>query len=211
MKNCSMKCPLFLIVMIFLLCGCESEEDIISVTMQDGNTITTNSSQRYYSDEDEFVHGVSFAFARSYDYSEIEEIEYKDDSEGNVTGYNQFFIGSWEIAKFGEWIHDYGLEPDKTYYIATKVYVKYLLMPPKDLRIVPKLGGRFMGYCPDIGQKTFRVYNNSDTQVSMLITGVRYIGYDSERNSINCEVPSFSNNKNDKLTWEFLVRDDGWD
>ena len=68
-----------------------------------------------------------------------------------------------------------------------------------------------MGYCPDIEQRTFRVYNNPDEQVSMLITGVRYIGYDSERNSINCEVPSFTDNKNDKLTWEFLVRDDGWD
>lgn len=67
MKNCSMKFQLFLIVMVFLFCGCESEDDIISVTMQDGNTITTNSSQRYYPDEDEFVHGVSFAFARSYD------------------------------------------------------------------------------------------------------------------------------------------------
>ena len=141
MKNCSMKFQLFLIVMVFLFCGCESEDDIISVTMQDGNTITTNSSQRYYPDEDEFVHGVSFAFARSYDYSEIEEMEYQDDSEGKVTCYNQFFIGSWEIAKFGEWIRDYGLEPDKAYYIATKVYVKYISMPPKGLRIVPKPGG----------------------------------------------------------------------
>ena len=206
-----MRFQMFLIVMGFLFCGCESEDDTITVTMQDGNTITTNSSQRYYPDEDEFVHGVSFAFARSYDYSEIEDMEYQDDSEGKVTGYNQFFIGSWEIAKFGEWIHDYGLEPGKNYYIATKVYVKYLSMPPKGLRIVPKPGGRFMGYCPDIGQRTFRVYNNPDEQVSMLITSVRYIGYDSERNSINCEVPSFTGNKNDKLTWEFLVRDDGWD
>ena len=97
-----MKFQLFLIVMIFLFCGCESEDDTITVTMQDGNTITTNSSQRCYPDEDEFVHGVSFAFARSYDYSEIEEIEYQDDSEGKVIGYNQSFIGSWEIAKFGE-------------------------------------------------------------------------------------------------------------
>lgn len=179
--------------------------------MRDGHTITTNSSQRYYTDEDSFVHGVSFAFARSYDYSEIEEMEYQDDSEGKVTGYNQSFIGSWEIAKFGEWIRDYGLESGKAYYIATKVYVKYTSMPPIGLRIVPKYGGHYMGYCPDIEQRTFRVYNNPDQNVSMLITGVRYIGYDSERSSINCEVPSFTDNKKDILTWEFLVRDDGWD
>lgn len=179
--------------------------------MRDGHTITTNSSQRYYTDEDSFVHGVSFAFARSYDYSEIEEMEYQDDSEGKVTGYNQSFIGSWEIAKFGEWIRDYGLEPGKVYYIATKVYAKYISMPPKGLRVIPKPEERFMGYCPDIEQRTFWVYNIPDEQVCMLITGVRYIGYDSERNSINYEVPSFTDNKKNILTWEFLVRDDGWD
>lgn len=63
-----------IVFMTFLFCGCESEDDTITVTMQDGNTITTNSSQRYYPDEDNFVHGVSFAFARSYDYSEFEEL-----------------------------------------------------------------------------------------------------------------------------------------
>lgn len=211
MKKYSLKFHLVLFVVAFLFCGCESEDDTITVTMRDGHTITTNSSQRYYTDEESFVHGVSFAFARSYDYSEIEEMEYQDDSEGKVTGYNQSFIGSWEIAKFGEWIRDYGLESGKAYYIATKVYVKYTSMPPIGLRIVPKYGGHYMGYCPDIEQRTFRVYNNPDQNVSMLITGVRYIGYDSERSSINCEVPSFTDNKKDILTWEFLVRDDGWD
>lgn len=211
MKKYSLKFHLVLFVVAFLFCGCESEDDTITVTMRDGHTITTNSSQRYYTDEESFVHGVSFAFARSYDYSEIEEMEYQDDSEGKVTGYNQSFIGSWEIAKFGEWIRDYGLESGKAYYIATKVYVKYTSMPPIGLRIVPKYGGHYMGYCPDIEPRTFRVYNNPDQNVSMLITGVRYIGYDSERSSINCEVPSFTDNKKDILTWEFLVRDDGWD
>ena len=211
MKKYSLKFHLVLFVVAFLFCGCESEDDTITVTMRDGHTITTNSSQRYYTDEESFVHGVSFAFARSYDYSEIEEMEYQDDSEGKVTGYNQSFIGSWEIAKFGEWIRDYGQESGKAYYIATKVYVKYTSMPPIGLRIVPKYGGHYMGYCPDIEQRTFRVYNNPDQNVSMLITGVRYIGYDSERSSINCEVPSFTDNKKDILTWEFLVRDDGWD
>lgn len=211
MKKYSLKFHLVLFVVAFLFCGCESEDDTITVTMRDGHTITTNSSQRYYTDEESFVHGVSFAFARSYDYSEIEEMEYQDDSEDKVTGYNQSFIGSWEIAKFGEWIRDYGLESGKAYYIATKVYVKYTSMPPIGLRIVPKYGGHYMGYCPDIEQRTFRVYNNPDQNVSMLITGVRYIGYDSERSSINCEVPSFTDNKKDILTWEFLVRDDGWD
>lgn len=84
-------------------------------------------------------------------------------------------------------------------------------MPPKGLRVIPKPEERFMGYCPDIEQRTFWVYNIPDEQVCMLITGVRYIGYDSERNSINYEVPSFTDNKKNILTWEFLVRDDGWD
>ena len=74
MKNCSMKFQLFLIVMVFLFCGCESEDNTMTVTMQDGNTITTNSSQMYYPVEDEFVHGVSFAFSLLYLLSTVRAV-----------------------------------------------------------------------------------------------------------------------------------------
>lgn len=203
-----MKMQLFLVVMSFLLCSCESEDNIISITMQDGNTITLNSSQKYYSNEEEFIHCVSFSFPRSYECSEIEYIDYLDDSEYIVEGCNQFFIGGWEIARFGEWIRNYGLNPNESYYVATKVYAKYLSKPPVGLRIVPKLGGTFMGYCPDIEARTFRIDNISEMQVSALITGIRYIGYDSKGNDIKYEMPSFINNE---LIWKFLIRDDGWD
>lgn len=186
-----MKYPALCLIVISVLCSCESEDDLMNVTMQDGNTITINSSQRYYHSEEEFVHCVSFSFPRSCEYSEVEEVEYLKDSEGIVSGYSQSFIGCWEAAKFGEWVRDYGLNPNDVYYVATKVYTKYVSMPCEGLRIVPKFGGQFMGYCPDVEPRTFRVNNDSDAQVGVLTTGVRYIGYDSEGNRIACEMPSF--------------------
>lgn len=179
--------------------------------MKDGNTITVYSSQKSYLDKDEFVHRVSFSFPRSYEYGDIEEIKYLEDSTYTVSGYNQSFIGYWEIAKLGEWSRDYGLDPNKVYYVATKVYAKYVPLPPNGLRIMPKLGGIFMGYCPGMEPSTFWVDNDSDAKVSTLTTGVRYIGYDSERNTIDCEIPSFVDNNDNKLTWKLLIRDDGRD
>lgn len=206
-----MKYPLLLVICSLVFCCCEPENNPTSVTMKDGKTITVYSSQKSYLDKDEFVHRVSFSFPRPYKYDDVEEIKYLEDSTYTVNGYNQSFIGCWEIAKLGEWSRDYGLASNKVYYVATKVYTKYVSLPPNGLRIVPKLGGIFMGYRPDIEPRTFWVDNDFDAKVSILTTSTRYIGYDSEGNTIDCEIPSFINNKENKLTWRFLVRDDGWD
>lgn len=196
---------------IFALCSCDNGNDLMQVTMKDGYTIVVDPSPKYYADEDEFVHAVSFYFPRPYDFSQTEEVEYTKNTEKNVKGYNQFFIGHWETARFGEWIRSHGLDPRKTYYVATKVYAKYVSMPPEGLRIVPEVGGQFTGYLPCIEPRTFQVENNCDAQAIALITGFRYIGYDSERNATNYEMPSFINNSKTNLIWKLLIRDDGWD
>lgn len=206
-----MKQSLLLAICSLIFCCCEPESNAISTTMKDGKTITIYSSQKSYLDKEEFVHCVSFSFPCSYKYDDVEKIEYLEDSTYIVNGYNQSFIGCWEIAKFGEWSRDYGLDPNKVYYVATKVYAKYVSTPPNGLRILPKLGGAFMGYRPDIEPSTFWVNTDSGAKVSILTTGIRYIGYDSEGNTIDCEIPSFVDNESNKLTWKFLILDDGWD
>lgn len=206
-----MRVHLCIVILVLLFCGCESKVNTITVTMKDGTAITTTPLQTYYPNEDGFVHGVSFAFQRKYDTSVFQKVEYKEDSIGKVTGYDQSFVGRWEIAKFGEWIRNFGLEPGKAYYVATKVYVKYLSMPPVGLQIIPDPEGRFMGYCPDLEKRTFRVYRMNEEHLVVLITSVRYIGYDVERNRVDCEVPSFPGDKRTKFTWRFKVTDDGWD
>lgn len=185
-----MKHLLFGIFLTVILCSCDSGFDPMTVTMKDGKTITITSTQKYYSEEKGFIHGVSFSFPRPYNYSEIEDLDYHENTEYMVTGANQFYIGAWEIARFSNWIRAYGLDPDKSYYIATKVYTKYISSPPKGLRIVPKLGINCMGYCPDVEPQTFWAINNSENQVSILTTGVRYVGYDSDGDKIDKEIPS---------------------
>lgn len=195
----------------FVCCSCDNDNNPMRVSMKDGNTIIVNSSPKFYPDEDKFVHAVSFKFPCSYDFSQTEEVEYTEDTEGAVKGYNQFFIGRWEAAKFGDWIRSHGLQPGKIYYVATKVYTKYVSRTPEGLQIVPKLGIASMGYCPDREPKTFRADYNRDAQAYVLSTGVRYIGYDSEGNCLYYEVPSFVNDNKKDPTWKFLVMTDGWD
>lgn len=204
-----MKLIFCLILIMLMLCSCETKDDSIRVTMEDGQSIVVSSSPKYYPNEDEFVHSVSFSFPRSYIPGHAEEINYLNESEGSVSGYDQSFIGAWEIARFGDWIKEYGLKPNNNYYVATKVYAKYVSQPPRGLRLVPKYEGDFMGYCPNVEPKTFLVNKLSQTEDIALLTGYRYIGYNSERETVNIEIPSFINNNN--LIWKFLIRDDGWE
>lgn len=178
--------------------------------MRDGNTLEVN-GYIFYSSEDEFVHGVSFSFQRLYNITNVEQIDYSNGREYTVFDFNQMYIGFLEIAEFGNWVSQYGLIPYTPYYVATKVYVKYVSSPSKGLRIVPKYGGEHMGYCPDIIPKPFRVYNDFNENMNELTTCFRYIGYDSNKEPVGLSIPSFVDNNKNKLTWNFLIRDDGWD
>lgn len=206
-----MKYYSILLVIVCVLCSCDSEDELSEITMMDGNTITVDKYKRFYSTEEEFVHDVSFSFPREYNLNCVEKIDYLNNQEYTVYDYNQSFIGCWVIAEFGNWIKEYGLIPNVPYYVSTMIYVKYLSETPKGLRIVPKFGEEHMGYCPDIIPKTFRVYHYSNRKLNVLTTGFKYIGYDSKRKPIAINIPSFIDNSKNKLTWNFLIRDDGWD
>lgn len=200
-----------LLVILCSLCSCNTEDSKYEIAMSDGNVITVDGRKFYYHTEDEFVHNVSFSFPKYYNYGNVEQIDYLENIEYAISGFDQSFIGTWEVAEFGNWIKAYGLMPNTPYYVATKVYTKYLSETPNGLRIVPKLGGEFMGYCPNITPKTFRVQQGESSRINILSTGVRHIGYDSNRASVNIDIPSFVDNNKDKPIWTFLIRDDGWD
>lgn len=198
-----------LIIILLLFCSCH--EDYFSlIRMQDGTTIKVPTKNRFYRSEDEFIYSLSPHFPKDYDFSSIEPINYSIDSIYAVSGYNQLFIDNWEIAFFGEWIKSYDLEPYKPYYVATKVFVKYLSELPKGLKATPRRGGEHMGYIPNNLQRTFTAVRDTSHHCLILTTSIRYIGYNSDRIKTDINIPSFINNDSTNLIWDFIIREDGW-
>ncbi len=196
---CQLLLPLFFI-------SCDSEGNTTCVTMKDGVTIEVETSIKYYNTEEDFIHSISFNFHKDFAFYPKIEFEYRPNEEYELSGYSQKFIGCWEKAQFGEWITQYGLSPYLTYYVCTKTYVQYVSLPPEDYMIVPKLSNDNMGVCPNIGSKTFLALNDNKKQTSTLITGVRFIGYDSHQETVNIELPQLNN-----IIWKFLIQSDGWE
>ena len=193
---------LFLLTALIVI-SCDSNP--YSITMQDGMTIQYVSTPKYYSTEDDFVHDVAFDFPHPYDYAMPQHIDYVQDSIYTVHGYNQTFIGHWEKAKFGDWIKAYGLVPKQYYYVATKVYAKYISMPQDELWIYPKLRTPITHKPLYVG-----VERNKEKHACALFTGIRYIGYDSNGKGIYVEIPSFDDKGDNQLTWKFSIDNDFW-
>lgn len=195
------------LMILFMSVGCEHEESDISVTMADGKNFVVSKTIKYYSTEEEFVHNVSFSFPCTYNYEVVDSIDYQLDKQYETTGYNQTFTGCWEMAKLGDWSKKYGLSPNEIYYVATNIFAKYVQQPQNGLAIVPHLGKENMGYSPDIEPTTFRVTTDSNNKICILKTGCRVIGYDSNKRSVDCNLPNLKNRK----VWRFLIQSDGWD
>jgi hypothetical protein len=176
--------------------------------MQDGFVITINKTTKYYPTEEDFFHNVRTDFPHTYMIENVEKMEYEENKHYEVIGYNQDFVGCWEKAKFGNWAENYGLTPNKIYYVSTKLYAKYVSKPDNTLMIVPEKGLQNMGYCPGLNDKTFCVEQDNVTNTNILTTSTRFIGYNSEGNHVQCTINSFTNNK---LIWKFLILQDVWD
>ena len=195
---------LLFLLAAFIVISCNSNP--YTITMQDGVTIQYVSTPKYYSTEDDFVHDVAFDFPHPYNYAMPQHIDYVQDSIYTIHGYNQTFIGHWERAKFGDWIKAYGLVPEQNYYVATKVYAKYISMPQDELSIYPKLRTPITHKPLYVG-----VEHNKEKQACALFAGVRYIGYDTKGKGIYMEIPFFANKGDDQLTWKISVENDIWD
>lgn len=204
---------IFTCVCLFSLGGCANDSEEMYVTMKDGFIIKVRPDVKHYASQYDFEHAVSFDFPMIYDYNSVEEISYAPNERGVVYGADQTFIGCWELASFGDWIRDLGLEPGKVYYTATKVYVKYLKaqQPTDDVYISPDPGSPYMGFIPFYEQSIFEVKKHASAGVTVLTTGVRIIGYRPDLYALNFEIPSNLTNNNQLPQWNYRILPNVWD
>ena len=197
------------ITILLLLVSCTQDEWFRSVTMQDGNTVLVHQQKHFYETESKFVHNVFFSWEHKFDITDVEQINYKVDSRYTVKGHNAFYFHHWEETQFGEWIEKYGLKANKTYYVATKVYAKFISMPPDSITISPKIGDSFLGYIPGAEASRFLLNYYKKENCCVMTTGIRYIGYDSEKNKIDIEIPLNTDSNHNRI-WKFLTEYNIW-
>ncbi len=200
---------IILLLIIHLLLSTSSccESSTLTVTMTDGNTLNIPNEITVYYTQEDFEKDISFGFIRNYYPSEISYIDYLEGVHTSITGVDDTFCGTWKLARFGNWISEFGLVPNKTYYVATKTYAKYVNTPPDGLSIMPrKYTDTNMGYIPQSTQRTFQFYHiNHD--FSVLLTGIPIIGYNSDREPLNLILTNLTK----PLLWNFTIVENGWD
>lgn len=204
----SLICVIF--IFIFVIESCDRDSNIVAITMNDGNEITINKLDvAYYRSEAQFEQSSIVTENIPIHTKDVEYIDYKDGKSYTIYKRAQTFTINWKIARFGEWISNYGLKPKKKYYVSTKVYAINVISPPSGLMISPKFYSNGMGYPPNGGSiKTFNVIQNKmGTNISTLITCTKFIGYDEEKNKIDINIPQL----NDTIKWSFLIQKDGWE
>ena len=187
--------------------GCTSEDDMLHVTMKDGNKILVGSCPKFYDSEQSFIHSVSFPAMEDCQTYNVENIDYEINGRYSIVGYDKVYTGCWEMAKFGVWATKYGLRPNTVYYVATDVFTKHLPAVPEGMMIVPHKDNVRMGFCPGIAYATFIDTNDYKAGVCILQTGNKSIKYDSNGVFININI----NNLKEQLTWKFQIQNEFWD
>lgn len=195
-------------LMIFLN-SCSEPPSNLHIKMKDGNVISLiHDKEVYYETEDEFQRGLSFGFKMNYSFLANSNVSLIPDSTINIVGYDDRFLGLWEMASFGNWIKNYGLESNKTYYIASCVYVIYLPLAPEGYYLFPIAESHDpIGFVPSLGYKGSIVKTDKSAGFSIVRSGSRYIGYDDNGNLIALEIPQLNNN----ISWKFLIKKNGWE
>lgn len=201
-----MKHIIFFTIAIILFVSCESEEGLNTLTMKDGRTISIGNDIKYYQTINDFMSSVSFSFDNANDSYTVDTINYLIGERYKITGYSSDTIEAWEIAKFGNWIEQYGLRANHPYYVATRLIKKYVSQLSNGIMIVPTLNIDSMGYCPGITNPTFIIDKDTNSKFAIFKTGERVIGYDSDGNSIFYYIPNLKT-----VTWKFSIQDDGWE
>lgn len=194
-------------ITITFFTGCNTENDIIHVTMKDRTEIAVKDKTIVYDTEESFNHSVTLLFHYNHYAPQIEKVEYATDSLYSISGYDQVFSGGWELVKFGSWITKYGLTAEKEYFVATDVLTKYISPIPDDLMLEPCPSMENMGFLPGFSQPYFIAYNNNNIGACVMQTCDKKIKYDSTGNYINLNI----NNLETKLTWNFLITKNMWE
>ena len=195
--------------MIVILSSCSEDSFDLSTKMKDGNTITLrNDNVIHYDTQEEFQKGLSFVFSMSYSFLANNHVCLVPDSTVCIIGYDDRYIGLWEKASFGNWIEKYGLQPNKSYYVASCIYVIYLPLPPNGYYLFPiACNYGSIGLVPPLGNTGAIVSYNKSIGLSICKSGSRYIGYDENGNLIAQEIPQLKN----YITWNFFIKRNGWD
>lgn len=201
-------CIIVILLLTVVVGSChDDEETICNILMSDGQIISVDSKNvEYYNSEIDFIKGCDADFAHSYTFLQNDSIALEKDGVYSVSGYDERFVGAWELTKFGEWISDYGLNPDGLYYSASIMYIKYLPVPPIGYMVCPLVKNNdIMGYLPTLGEKSFRVIYMD--KLTILMTLSRCVGYDEDTYPIMQEVPILKNN----ITWNFSIIENSWE
>ncbi len=195
--------PLTLLLLCFTLVSCHQtdNDEALRREMKDGNTLQLiNEDVRFYGSESDFYSAVNFYFHHSYSYNTNNTGPYKLGCDYSLYGYDDKFVGGWEMCMFGNWIKEYGLQPNKIYYCATIKYTTYLPIL-SDGDYVPNPPFDNLGYISNKSNRMFDVEFKKDYPMYAFYTGSRYIGYDTNREGIYLELPNLKNN----LIWNFTI------
>ena len=200
---------LIVILLLTVVVGsCRDEEETIShILMSDGQIISVdNKNVKYYNSEIDFIKGCDADFTHSYTFLQNDSITLEKCGVYSVCGYDERFVGAWELTKFGEWISDYDLNPDELYYSASIMYIKYLPVPPIGCMVCPLVRDNdIMGYLPTLSEKSFRVVYMDN--LTILMTLSRCVGYDEATYPIMQEIPILKNN----IIWNFSIIENSWE
>ena len=201
-----MKLNIIFIIAIVIFASCESGDALKTLTMKDGRTIIVENGIKYYQSINDFMTAVSFSFDKSNANCPVDTTKFQIGGKYKITGVSSDTIGAWKVAKFGNWIEQYGLKANRPYYVCTRLFKKYLSLPSTGMMIVPTSTIDSMGYCPGINFSTFIIDKDTHLKSAILKTGERVIGYDAEGNHIFYYIPNLK-----KITWKFSIQEDGWE
>ena len=193
---------------IILICACSCNEDIAHkrLLMNDGNIISLVNEKiiHYESAQDLSANYCEYQLSRTMQFDKPDDITSRLDS---VYGYSSIeSLDRWNIATFGDWIADYGLEPDKEYYVQTVVEVKKQLpcYSGEQLKAGVYKGEttKLIGYISGVNRGFSISATRDDGGYFIGTTLMTHIGYDKDGNVVDVYYPV---NDLSTLKWRFMA------
>lgn len=202
----------FIILILCLFCSCNEGVEHKRLLMNDGKIISLVDEKiiHYESEGDLSANYGECQLPRTMQLDKSDDVTFRQDS---VCGYSSIeSLDRWNIAIFGDWIADYGLDPGKEYYVQTVVEVKKRLPCYSGEQI--KAGVykgeivKFMGYMSDINRGFSISATRDDGGYFIGTTKMTHIGYDKDGNVVDVYYPV---NDLSTLKWRFMALAIDWD
>lgn len=201
----------FIILILCLFCSCNEDVKHKRLLMNDGKIISLVDEMiiHYESEGDLSANYGGCQLSRTMQFDMSDDVTSRQDS---VYGYSSIeSLDWWNIATFGDWIIDYGLEPGKEYYVQTIVEVKKQLpcYSGEQLKAGAYAGEmtKFMGYISDINRGFTISSTRDDGGYFIGTTVMTHIGYDKDGNVVDVYYPV---NDLSTLKWHFVALAIDW-